>query len=329
MISKEELKRTQPVVYRTLSNALKKNRLAHAYLFVGPKGSPKSDAALLFVQSMMCKHIDEDGFACQECDTCKRVENEDSLDFFWIHSVGTNITKKDVFHPEKKGKTLKQERIKKKDILALQEFFEETSVNQRRVYILEDYDQATPDASNSLLKFLEEPSPGIYGILIANEKANVLPTIQSRCQWIPFRPASSGQLKTQLEDKTDELSASMLASSGYTYDAACALLKEEVFSFLRKEAQFYIEHWQDLETIVHMQTEVFPAKGANTKKEWVQVWLQWILYLVKNEVQDLSFEKKVQIQNICIESFDILRSPVDLALFLDRLYFQIRKVVIE
>ena len=45
-------------------------------------------------------------------------------------------------------------------------------------------DDATVDASNSLLKFLEEPAPGIFGILIADEKSNILPTIQSRCQWI-------------------------------------------------------------------------------------------------------------------------------------------------
>ena len=62
-MNKEQLKKNQPIVYRTLSNALQKNRLAHAYLFSGPKGSPTKEVALLLAQSLACTHRDADGFA--------------------------------------------------------------------------------------------------------------------------------------------------------------------------------------------------------------------------------------------------------------------------
>ena len=169
-MNKEYLKKAQPIVYQTLSNALKNKRVANAYLFHGPKGSSKLETAILFAQSIVCEHTDFDGFACQECESCKRIENEDSLDYMIVSN----------------------DRIKKKDIVDLQAFFESTSAGKQnaRIYILDHYDKATPDASNSWLKFLEEPSEGIYGILIADEKSNVLPTIQSRCQAIHFKTAA-------------------------------------------------------------------------------------------------------------------------------------------
>ena len=147
-MNKEYLKKAQPIVYQTLSNALKNKRVANAYLFHGPKGSSKLETAILFAQSIVCEHTDNDGFACQECESCKRIENEESLDYMIVSN----------------------DRIKKKDIVDLQAFFESTSAGKQnaRIYILDHYDKATPDASNSLLKFLEEPSEGIYGILMKN-----------------------------------------------------------------------------------------------------------------------------------------------------------------
>ena len=204
-MNKEYLKKAQPVVYQTLSNALKNQRVANAYLFHGPKGSSKLETAILFAQSIVCEHTDNDGFACQECESCKRIENEESLDYMIVSN----------------------DRIKKKDIVDLQTFFESTSAGRQnaRIYILDHYDKATPDASNSLLKFLEEPSEGIYGILIADEKSNVLPTIQSRCQAIHFKPESCEHL---LLENTSEENAKMLAESGYTYDTAVYVVKVEV-----------------------------------------------------------------------------------------------------
>ena len=305
-MNKELFKSEQPVVYRTLSNALKNARVSNAYLFYGPKGAPKLETAILFAQSLVCEHVDQDGFACQECEACKRIENEDSLDYMLVSN----------------------DRIKKKDIVNLQNFFESTSAGKTnaRVYILDHYDQATPDASNSLLKFLEEPQDGIYGILIADEKSNVLPTIQSRCQAIHFRPASC---ETMLKDKTSLENAKMLSDSGYTYDQATELLALPDFEELKSLAFEYIQNASSFSMIEKMQTTVFVNKSERMNKDWIRLWIQWILFYIKNDKVEMPLKNKVSLYSALIESMDMLRRPVDLGLFMDKFYYDVRKSVME
>ena len=309
-MNKSEFKKNQPIVYRTLSNALKKNQLAHAYLFYGPKGSNKVDAAILLAQSIVCHHPDEDGFACQTCPACQRIANFESIDFHFI------------------GK--KDEKIKKKDIVDLQKALETTAAEaeSKQTYILNGFDQATVESSNSLLKFLEEPMPDIVGILIADEKSKILPTIQSRCQGISFRPASLDEMRTLYEEKVTKEEADMLARNGYLPAQVDSLLEDkEVWDRIREESFEYVQHWDSHSAIVRMQTKVFPAKGKNTNKQWVRIWMEWILYWLRMNTIHITFEQKVEIQNIIIESQDILFRPVDLNLFLDRIYDRIRKAV--
>lgn len=308
-MDKQRFKQEQPIVYQMVSNALKRDHLAHAYLFTGPKGVDKRGAALLFAQSLVCEHVDEDGFACQECDSCKRLEKEESTNFFW----------------------LKDRRIKKQDILDVQMYFQSTSMEKsnRRIYILEGFDQATPDASNSLLKFLEEPQPGIFGILIADERSAVLPTIQSRCQWISFRPESPLMIQTQLQEFIDEESAHVLVYSGYTLDQAKALFEDqENFERVCEYAKKYLSNLSSMDMIVTMQSECFVAKSNLMDKKWVLLWMQWLLIMLKQDRVDVSLDKNVRLRSLLVESMDVLNRPVDVALFLDRLYNQIRKVVI-
>lgn len=308
-MNKEQFKKEQPIVYQILSNALKYNHLAHAYLFTGEKGNIKQDVALLFAQSLVCQHVDEDGFACQNCDVCKRMEKEESYDFHYIHG--------------------KENRIKKSDIVQLQEFFTSTSqeVSNRRIYILDGFDLATKDAANSLLKFLEEPGKEIYAILIADEKSNLLPTIQSRCQNIVFRPVSKKEIEQCFSQHVDEDCAKMLALNGYSEKQVLDLIEKEEFHLMKEYAIEYISKWDSFEEICHMQMDCFVPKSKKMDKQWIRLWIQWMLYLIKKEKLELS--KYAQIQRILIEAMDALRAPVDVALLMDQMYYRIRKVVSE
>ena len=310
-MNKSEFKKNQPIVYRTLSNALKKQQLAHAYLLYGPKGSNKIEVAILLAQSIVCHHIDEDGFACQECEVCKRIEKEESIDF---HFIGRN------------------EKIKKKDIVDLQKALETTAAEaeNKQTYILNGFDLATVESSNSLLKFLEEPMPGIVGILIADEKAKILPTIQSRCQGIAFRPASLEERRNQYQEQLSYEEADMLACNGYLPAQVEELISDrEAWDRIRNASLEYVQNWKSHSAIVEMQTRIFPAKGKNTTKQWVRIWMEWILYWIRTGKVSISFEQKIEIQNSMIEAQDMLFRPVDLNLFLDRIYDRIRKAVKE
>ena len=89
---KNKLEETQPIIYKALKNAIK-GRQAPAYLFYGPEGTPKYEAAIFFAQSILCK---EDDMACETCNTCIRVKEGEYADLIIIDGSESSISKKDV-----------------------------------------------------------------------------------------------------------------------------------------------------------------------------------------------------------------------------------------
>jgi len=175
------LKERQPVVEKILYNALIHKQPSHAYLFVGPKGSKMLDTAILFAQSLICK--DAKPWACGHCDACTRIESGIFADMILLD--GTNQS------------------IKKDDVLNLQEQFSKTALESygKKFYILNAADNATTEALNSLLKFLEEPSGSdTYAILISEKPERLLETIISRCQTLTFRAQNRQEIIEELND---------------------------------------------------------------------------------------------------------------------------------
>ena len=138
---KERLCKQQPIAYQTLENALCQDRLAHAYMFNGPSGTGKKEAAYLLAQSILC---DAEGFACESCAICQRVLHDEYSDMIYLD-----------------GST---KAIKKEDIMKLQSAFSKTGLEGKgkKIYILDHAENATVDALNSLLKFLEEPNSDMW-----------------------------------------------------------------------------------------------------------------------------------------------------------------------
>ena len=159
----------QPIVYNILNNALSADRLAHAYLFSGPKGSLQSETSLLLIQSLFCE---ESAWACGDCDICQRIANNNYPDMLILDGSVTSI--------------------KKADVLDLQHRFSMTSLEKyvHKIFVIKDAHNMTNGAANSLLKFLEEPTANVLGILISDEVEALLPTVISRCQVINFRKLS-------------------------------------------------------------------------------------------------------------------------------------------
>lgn len=169
MMTAERLRQEQPVVYQTLWNGLHSNSVSHAYLFTGPNGTPKLETAYLLAQSILCE--EPEVFACGECVICQRILVHNYSDFIVLDGSEASI--------------------KKEQIIKLQERFHKTGLEQygKKIYIINEADNATPEALNSLLKFLEEPAgTQVYAILITSKIDRLLDTIISRCQNIAFRP---------------------------------------------------------------------------------------------------------------------------------------------
>ena len=165
---------------------------------------------------------------------------------------------------------------------------------------------------------------------MAEDLSQVLDTIVSRTQVIPFKPLDpEGMRASLIQQYGNEEQASMLARCGYSYESAKAWMENEDFSLLQESAKKYIDHHASLSQIVDLQTKIFYSKSKFKEKEAVRVWLCWILYYIKyNDGSKLSLEQRNEIFLILVEAFERLRRPVDLLLFLDDIHFRIRKAIL-
>ena len=198
----------QPKVVKILENSFLNNRISHAYIFSGKKGTYKKDAALYFAMMLYCGVN-----PCMKCDNCRNI---------------MSLTHPNVYFIEPTGKT-----VKKEQVLALQEEFSKTSlVAGPRIYIIDQADTMTTSAMNSLLKFIEEPvGKDTYGILITEHYDNLLATIRSRAINITFDDLSKEALRSQIEEsQVDPKYIDQLAYLTSNIDAALEILDSDSFT---------------------------------------------------------------------------------------------------
>ena len=177
----EQLQATQPNVVRMLTNSIKKDRIAHAYLFEGGRGTGKKNVSIQLAKSYFCMNKNE-AEPCNACVECKRIESGNHPDVY-------------ILSPD--GLSLKKEQIKD-----LQREFSKKSVESKgKIYIIEHADKMTNQAANSLLKFLEEPGGRTIAILLTEQVQQILPTILSRCQILNFRPLTPELLLQKLVEQ--------------------------------------------------------------------------------------------------------------------------------
>ncbi|WP_431802069.1 DNA polymerase III subunit delta' [Halobacillus andaensis] len=211
----KEIKEIQPLVAQMLTNSFKKDRISHAYLFQGDRGTGKREMSTLFAKSIFCKN--RDGVEpCQQCLECRRIDSGNHPDLHWVAPDGQSI--------------------KKEQILNLQKEFTYTGLeSNRKVYIIVDADKMTTNASNRLLKFLEEPSQQTTAILLTENSQAMLNTIRSRCQLLAFQPLNPQRVEEQLEQEgVAQSNAKILASLTNNLAEAQELNNDEWFANVRK-----------------------------------------------------------------------------------------------
>jgi DNA polymerase-3 subunit delta' len=165
--------RGQVPAKRLLQNSLRQDTLSHAYIFSGPVGTGRSEMALALAKAVYCTVQTID--ACGECLECRKVAHRNHPD---LHII------------EPDGASIKIEQIRELQ----KEFAYRATASGTKIYILYHADKMTVQAANSLLKFLEEPTSKVIAILITENGHALLPTIQSRAQWISFTPVPRDEM---------------------------------------------------------------------------------------------------------------------------------------
>lgn len=160
----------QSALTTTLKNAVHSGKLAHAYLFCGPRGVGKTTCARIFAKTINCLHPGPDGEACNECESCKAFNEQRSYNIIELDAASNNSV----------------EDIKQ----LMQQTYIPPQIGRYKVFIIDEVHMLSPSAFNAFLKTLEEPPAHVIFILATTEKHKILPTIISRCQIYDFERMS-------------------------------------------------------------------------------------------------------------------------------------------
>ena len=156
----------QSALTTTLKNEVKSGKLAHAYLFCGPRGVGKTTCARIFAKAINCQNPTQDGEACNACESCQSFNEQRSLNIFELDAASNNSV-------EHIKTLMEQTRIP-------------PQVGKYKVFIIDEVHMLSTAAFNAFLKTLEEPPAHVIFILATTEKHKILPTILSRCQIYDF-----------------------------------------------------------------------------------------------------------------------------------------------
>lgn len=235
------LAKIQPDVFNMLKNSIQKERVSHAYLFEGMRGTGKKAAGVFLAKSLLCYHPVDHYQPCEACINCRRINSGNHPDVHLVEPDGLSI--------------------KKRQVEQLQEEFSKTGVEtKRKIYILVHADKMTTSAANSLLKFLEEPEQMTVAILLTEQVQQMLPTIQSRCQIISFQPLAPKTVQQMLvQEGVDSSQALLIAHLTNNVAEARELAEDEWFVHAQKIVLELYEILKkgSLEALVFLQTDWF------------------------------------------------------------------------
>ena len=174
----------QSALTTTLKNAVKSGKLAHAYLFCGPRGVGKTTCARIFAKAINCEHPTESGEACNNCESCQSFNEQRSYNIFELDAASNNGV-------EHIKTLMEQTRIP-------------PQMGKYKVFIIDEVHMLSTAAFNAFLKTLEEPPAHVIFILATTEKHKILPTIISRCQIYDFERMTVSNIVGYLKEVAEK-----------------------------------------------------------------------------------------------------------------------------
>lgn len=196
----------QSALTSTLKSAIKSGKLAHSYLFCGPRGVGKTTCARIFAKTINCQHISESGEACNECDSCVAFNEGRSLNVHEIDAASNN------------------------SVDNIRDLIDQVGIppqmGRYKVFIIDEVHMLSAGAFNAFLKTLEEPPSYAIFILATTEKQKIIPTILSRCQIYDFKRIETDDIVYQL--------AKIAKREGFTFeDEALRVIAEKADGGMR------------------------------------------------------------------------------------------------
>jgi len=255
---------------KILTKSLKKNKVSSSYIFVGSEGTGKKLTAIEFAKALNCLDLNKNIEACENCQSCNEINKQCSPDLI-------------IIEPTKNSIKIEQIREMRKEI-GLKPF-----KNKKKIYIIDKAEKMTLEASNCLLKTIEEPPYYAIIILICSRIDPILPTIVSRCQIINFglitsikiKELSLSKIKNIEKEKVEIISKLAQGSIGKAFK-------------LSTDKEYFIRR----ETLLNYLSTIVPGKYSNDFFEKVEKIvfeidkIEEILEIIKLWYRDILIIKK-------------------------------------
>lgn len=309
---KDDLKLIQPRVYEFFDKVLKNNKLTHALLLEGIEGSLKKEAAIFLAQSLVCENS---YIACETCNSCKRILDNNYVDYLFIDCSDKQLLKEDVDNIHNKFINTALEKANKK------------------IYIIHNIENASAKAVNALLKFLEEPND-TYAIFTCSNVARVYETIVSRCQIVRLNNTNSEiYYKKAIDDGIDNLHSYLISNIKPSLDMVSVSEDKE---YIRAFEAFkcFIENTDLEEVLYEFQINYFNDGNKNR----LIYFLDLLILFYRDKLKDNKIEDSWY--NDCIDNIidkdysntillltnckdDINKSGLNINLLIDRLFYDL------
>ena len=271
----EEVK-GQDAIVTTLKNQIRSDRIGHAYLFCGTRGTGKTSIAKLFAKSVNCEHP-VDGSPCGECASCKAIAEGRSMNVVEIDAASNN------------------------GVDNIREIVNEVAYSptegKYRVYIIDEVHMLSTGAFNALLKTLEEPPSYAVILLLTTNQEAFLPTILSRCVQLKLKPLRDFTVKKYLTDTlhVEEADADIYAAFARgNLGKAISLASSEDFKLLHGEMLHLLKHVKEMD-ISELLDYIRKMKEENLDiyecLDFMQLWYRDVLlYKVARDMNQLIFK---------------------------------------
>lgn len=318
------LKEKQNVVYNIINNSLKQNKLAHAYLFSGVANSLQFEMAELLAQNLVCQSESE--IACGTCNSCLRIINNTYPDYIILDGS--------------------DHLIKKDEVIDLQQRFSMTAFEEAsaKIFIIKAADNMTASAANSLLKFLEEPSDNVLGILISDDLDSILPTIKSRCTDLSFNELS------YMDNYNLALAKGISARDAYYYSRIVSkyydcdsFMDSEAYLLFKDVFEEYLNQFirNPHKSLVYIQTYLIKNSNKTLVNEVSRMFLDALVVffndILTNVDVDEYYNNRIEVYRnninylalleVVLEIKNKVANHINLALLMDQMFYQFLEVL--
>ena len=315
----DDFKLEQPIIYKTLLNSIKKDKITHAYLLELNGYSKGMNFALAFAKFLLCNKHYTNREKCEECSQCQAIDGNNHLEI-------------KIINPD--GQWIKKEQLEELQ----QEFNRKAIVGNKKIYIINGVDKLNISSANSILKFLEDPEEGIIAILLVENSAQALDTIVSRCQVLSFKKD-----ETKQEDTRNKLALSIFSSQEEIEEFLTDEEKKEKVDFLIEYVNFYEKN--GLKTIIYKNKDFLD--GFSDRKS-LTIAFNWLILYYKdalnvnlgraieyfNDYQDSvnKTAQKNQTAHIChklaklVELIETIKFNANANMLMDRLIIEMEEV---